>query len=69
MKPIFSGSEIIASVIMETLAQKGIEVVSRNDIQSALFAGFGTLDASVVLMVSEEDEDEAQKIIQDLNID
>lgn len=69
MKPIFSGSEIIASVIMETLAQKGIEVVSRNDIQSALFAGFGTLDASVVLMVSEEDEAEAQKIIQDLNID
>ena len=69
MKPIFSGSEIIATVIIEVLAQNGIEVITRNDIQSALFAGFGTLDASVILMVNENDEIEAKKIIQELKID
>lgn len=68
MKTIFSGNEIFAAKIKEELTLNNIEVVERNDTQSALLAGFGTLGTSVILMVNEEDIVQAEKIIEDLGI-
>lgn len=65
MKTIFSGSEILAAKIKEELTLNNIDVVERNDTQSALLAGFGTLGTSVILMINEEDIAQAEKIIGD----
>ncbi len=68
MKTIFSGSDILAAKIKYELALNNIDVVERNDTQSALLAGFGTLGTSVILMVNDEDIAQAEKIIEDLGI-
>lgn len=68
MKTIFSGSEILAAKIKEELTLNHIDFVERNDTQSALLAGFGTLGTSVILMVNEDDVAKAEKIIEDLGI-
>ena len=64
MKTVFSGSEILASKVKEELTINNINVIERNDTQSALLAGFGVLGTSVILMVNEEDVAQADKIIE-----
>lgn len=68
MKTVFSGSEILASKVKEELTINNINVIERNDTQSALLAGFGVLGTSVILMVNEEDVAQADKIIEGLGL-
>ncbi len=68
MKTVFSGSEILASKVKEELTINNINVIERNDTQSALLAGFGVLGTSVILMVNEEDVAQAEKIIEVLGL-
>ncbi len=50
---IFSGSEILASALKEKIEEVGVEVLRKDNIQSARLGGFGNLDLAVELFVDE----------------
>lgn len=50
---IFSGSEILASALKEKIEAVGVEVLRKDNIQSARLGGFGNLDLAVELFVDE----------------
>ena len=60
---IFAGSAIMAMAVKHTLDENNISYVERNDIDSAITAGFGSADKAVHIFVFEEDE---EKALQDL---
>ena len=41
---VFSGSEILANALREKIEALGIDVVMKNNIQSARLGGFGAMD-------------------------
>ncbi len=53
MMKIFSGSEILASALKEKIEAIGIDVLSKDNIQSARMGGFGNADLAVELFVDE----------------
>jgi hypothetical protein len=53
MMKIFSGSEILASALKEKIEEVGVEVLQKDNIQSARLGGFGNLDLAVELFVDE----------------
>jgi len=53
MMKIFSGSQILASALKEKIEEIGVEVLQKDNIQSARMGGFGNLDLAVELFIDE----------------
>lgn len=51
---IFSGSQILASALKEKIEEIGVEVLQKDNIQSARLGGFGNLDLAVELFIDEK---------------
>lgn len=65
MMKIFSGSEILAMALKEKIEAAGIDVISKDNIQSARLAGFGNTDLAVELFIDESKYGKAYPIIED----
>ena len=50
---VFSGSEILADALKLKIEEVGVEVVKKDNLQSARMAGFGSSDLAVELFVDE----------------
>lgn len=50
---MFSGSEILAEALKQKIEAVGVEVVKKDNLQSARMAGFGSSDLAVELFVDE----------------
>lgn len=50
---VFSGSEILAEALRQKIEAVGVEVVKKDNLQSARMAGFGSSDLAVELFVDE----------------
>ena len=50
---VFSGSEILAEKKKKKIEAVGVEVVKKDNLQSARMAGFGSSDLAVELFVDE----------------
>lgn len=66
---IFSGSAIMAMAVKNALENNNIQYIERNDINSAITAGFGSADKAVHVFVLEEDEEQAKYALVDVNFD
>lgn len=53
MIKIFSGSEILASALNEKIEAIGVDVLKKDNIQSARLGGFGNSDLAVELFIDE----------------
>ena len=47
---VFSGSEILAEALKQKIETVGVEVVKKDNLQSARMAGFGSSDLAVELL-------------------
>ena len=65
---IFSGSEILASALQSKIEQVGVEVVKRDNLQSARLAGFGNADLAVELFIQEKDFNNANAVIEEFRM-
>lgn len=63
---IFSGSEIGVIKVRLLLEENNIPYIERNDIQSGMTAGFGTIDQAVHILVNQADYDRALEHLQRL---
>ena len=66
---IFVGSAIMAMAVKHTLNENNISFIERNDIESAITAGFGSADKAVHLFVLEDDEEKARYALVEANFD
>ena len=66
---IFAGSAIMAMAVKNTLSENNILYVERNDIESAITAGFGSADKAVHIFVLEDDEEKARYALVEANFD
>lgn len=66
---IFAGSAIMAMAVKNTLEENSIGYLERNDIASAITAGFGSADKAVHIFVLEEDEEKARYALVEKNFD
>ncbi|PJR03084.1 putative signal transducing protein [Avrilella dinanensis] len=62
-KKIFSGSEITALAVKNILEENHVEYLERNDVQSAVRAGFGTSIQAVHIFVFEEDVPKVRELL------
>ena len=65
---IFSGSEILATALQSKIEQVGVEVVKRDNLQSARLAGFGNSDLAVELFIQEKDFNNANAVIEEFRM-
>ncbi len=61
---IFSGSEILAMALKQQIEEVGIEVIAKDNIQSARLAGFGNSDLAVELFIDESQYGKAYPVIE-----
>lgn len=66
---VFSGSEVEVIRIRLILEQNDIKFIERNDIQSGVAAGFGTIDKAVHILVDNDDYYRALKAIDNMRSD
>ena len=66
---IFAGSAIMAMAVKNTLEENGIDYIERNDIDSAITAGFGSADKAVHIFVFEDAEEKARYALVEANFD
>jgi|SRR5690554_4536207 len=66
---IFSGSAIMAMAVKNALEIKNIPYLERNDINSAITAGFGSADKAVHIFVLEQYEEQAKYALVEVNFD
>lgn len=66
---VFSGSEVEVIRIRLLLDQNGIKYIERNDIQSGVTAGFGTIDKAVHILVDKSDYYSVLKLIDQMGHD
>ena len=62
---VFSGSEILALSLKERIEAIGIDVVMKNNIQSARLAGFGSSGQAVELFVQEVEYGKVNPVIEE----
>ena len=62
-------ADLGAVVVKNILEEKNIPYIERNDIESAITAGFGSADKAVHLFVLQEDEEKAQYALVENNFD
>ena len=65
---IYSGSEILAQALQVKLQEAEINSWTKNNIQSAISAGFGAIGQAVDVYVDEENENAAKEIAESLNL-
>lgn len=63
-KKIFSGSEIMAQALQVKLEAAGVTPTVKNNIQSSIISGFGTLGSAVEVFVEEHEMQKAEPIIE-----
>ena len=65
---IFSGSEILAAALQLKIEAIGVEVVKRDNLQSARLAGFGNFDLAVELFIQEKEFNKANSVIEEFRM-
>ncbi|MCL9804993.1 DUF2007 domain-containing protein [Flavobacterium amniphilum] len=65
---IFSGSEILAQALQVKLEDEGIASWTKNNVQSAISAGFGIFNQTVDVYVAQADMEKAKEIASALNL-
>ena len=61
---IYSGSEVLAIALKEKIEEAGVDVVMKDNIQSARLAGFGSYGQAVELFVQESQYGKIYSIIE-----
>ncbi|WP_267740099.1 putative signal transducing protein [Myroides injenensis] len=62
-KKLFAGSEIMVLAVKDILEEHNIKFIIRDDIESAITAGFGSADKAVHVFVEEEDLPKAKELL------
>ena len=65
---VFSGSEILALALKEKIEAIGIDVVMKDNIQSARLAGFGSYGQAVELFVQETEYGKVYPVIEEFRL-
>ncbi|TRX36278.1 putative signal transducing protein [Flavobacterium restrictum] len=65
---VFSGSEILATVLQAQIEAVGVSTVVKNNIQSARLGGFGNTDLAVELFIQEIDFGKANPVIEEFRL-
>ena len=65
---IFSGSEILAQALQVKLEDEGIASWTKNNVQSAISAGFGIFNQTVDVYVAQAYVAQAREIAATLNL-
>ncbi|WP_366184565.1 DUF2007 domain-containing protein [Flavobacterium ovatum] len=65
---VFSGSEILALALKEKIEAIGIDVVMKDNIQSARLAGFGSYGQAVELFVQETEYGKVSPVIEEFRL-
>lgn len=65
---VFSGSEILAMALQKKIEEVGVDVVVKNNIQSARLAGFGNSDLAVELFVQETEFSKVNPVIEEFRM-
>jgi hypothetical protein len=65
---VFSGSEILALALQVKIEEVGVDTVLKNNIQSAILAGFGNLGQAVELFIQETDFAKANPVIEEFRL-
>ncbi len=65
---VFSGSEILANALREKIEALGIDVVMKNNIQSARLGGFGAMDLAVEVFIQETEFGKAHPVIEEFRL-
>lgn len=65
---VFSGSEILAMALKEKIEALGIDVVVKNNIQSARLGGFGNMDLAVEVFIQEVEYGKAHPVIEEFRM-
>ena len=65
---IFSGSEILADALLVKIEEVGVNVVKRDNLQSARLAGFGNSDLAVELFIQEKEFNKANAVIEEFRM-
>ncbi|MEC4116410.1 putative signal transducing protein [Myroides phaeus] len=63
-KKLFAGSEIMVLAVKDVLEENNIRYIVRDDIDSAITAGFGSADKAVHVFVEEEDLARAKELLK-----
>ena len=65
---VFSGSEILAMALKEKIEALGIDVLVKNNIQSARLGGFGNMDLAVEVFIQEVEYGKAHPVIEEFRL-
>jgi len=65
---LFVGSEITTLAVKDVLEQNHIEFIERNDVNSAIAAGFGTADKATHIFVEQDVYEKAKKILSETGL-
>ncbi|UYW01849.1 DUF2007 domain-containing protein [Flavobacterium agricola] len=65
---VYSGSEVSALAVKNALENNKIEFIERDDINSGIVSGFGTLGKATNIFVLANDAEKAKEIISSLNL-
>ncbi|HQX04298.1 MAG TPA: DUF2007 domain-containing protein [Flavobacterium sp.] len=68
MIKIFSGSEILASALNEKIEAIGVDVLKKDNIQSARLGGFGNSDLAVELFIDERYYGKVNDVIEEFRM-
>lgn len=68
MIKIFSGSEILASALKEKIEEVGVEVMKKDNIQSARLGGFGNSNLAVELFIDERYYGKVNDVIENFRL-
>ena len=65
---VFSGSEILAEALKQKIEAVGVEVVKKDNLQSARMAGFGSSDLAVELFVDERYYGKISQVLEEFRM-
>ncbi|OCB78027.1 putative signal transducing protein [Flavobacterium crassostreae] len=65
---VFSGSEVLALALKEKIETAGVDVLMKDNIQSARLAGFGSSGSAVELFIQETEFAKANPIIEEFRL-
>ena len=65
---VFSGSEILAEALKQKIEEVGVEVVKKDNLQSARMAGFGSSDLAIELFVDERYYGEIHPVLEEFRM-
>lgn len=65
---VFSGSEILADTLKQKIEEIGVEVVKKDNLQSARLAGFGNTDLAVELFVDERHYGKISPVLEEFRM-